>query len=161
MSWCGIWFLNDVIKTELLFDKQFHKLISFELWRWHIFNLSCSLEYLTKKVKTARDEKSSFGFGNGSVRSPWGASIKDAALVWCTLAHFPLLLIGRHIAVPGEPCYQILKMLSNPPRLQTQTEDICSPLLWVFHLPSFLICFKCQKLLNICFFFLFSNTFFS
>lgn len=37
-----------------------------------------------------------------------------------------LLLVGM-FAIPGEPCYQILKMLSSPPRLPTRAADM-SPL---------------------------------
>lgn len=44
--------------------------------------------------------------------------------VWCTLPYFSLcLLLAEVFAIPGEPCYQILKMLSSPPRLPTRAGD--------------------------------------
>lgn len=45
------------------------------------------------------------------------------------------LLLVEVFAIPGEPCYQILKMLSSPPRLPS-TAETCPPSLYRLSLSS-------------------------
>lgn len=69
-----------------------------------------------------------WGWKSKRARSPWDISIEDVVCVWCTLPYFSLwLLLVEVFAIAGEPCYQILKMLSSPPRLPTRAGDMYSP----------------------------------
>ena len=70
-------------------------------------------------------------------QSPWDFSIEYVVWVWCTLLYFShCLLLVKVFAIPGESCYQILKMLSSPRRLPTRAGDMSPSSLYRLSLSS-------------------------
>lgn len=82
-------------------------------------------------------------FGGGNLkggRSPWDVSIEDVYIA----------ISVEVCAIPGDPCYQILKMLSDAPRLPTRHVPLHTlpSSLFRFKLPLFLSPFPYIDIIN-------------